>query len=213
MDGTLYSFDEKNETEFTTSKFGTQIQANCVRFLQERFELSPSAAEDFYNELLSKHAGEVSLALEKYYGVDRGEYFTYTWDLPAEDFLVYNEEVLYALQELSIRVGVLTGAPRVWAERALAFLRIRELFGEAVFTGEPDIRKPNPEAFLQLARFWNLDPSQILAIGDQEHTDILPAKSLGMQTLRIAKQANTEADFSAPDIITAIALLQAKGII
>lgn len=213
MDGTLYSFDEGNESQFTSSQFGKQIQANCIRFFEERFSLTSDDAESMYQNLSNRYNGEVSLAVEKEFGIDRSEYFAFTWNLVAEEFIISNELLLPTLQELTIRSGVLTAAPKVWAEKTLAFLQIRQLFGEALFTGDPDVRKPNPEAFLQLAQFWNLEPSQILSIGDQEQTDILPAKSLGMQTLRIAAQAETQADFMASDIITAIALLKEKGII
>lgn len=213
MDGTLYSFDERNESQFTSSQFGKQIRANCVRFFEERFGLSSHDAESMYQDLSERYNGEVSLAVEKEFGIDRSEYFAFTWNLVAEEFIATNELLLPTLQKLSVLSGVLTAAPKVWAERALTFLQIRQLFGEAIFTGDPDVRKPNPEAFLQLARFWDLKPSQILSIGDQEETDILPAKSLGMQTLRIATQAETEADLMAADIITAIALLKEKGII
>ena len=213
MDGTLYSFDEENESQFTSSRFGKEIRANCIRFFKERFSLTSDDAEDMYQDLSRRYNGEVSLAVEKEFGIDRSEYFVFTWNLEAEEFIDTNELLLPTLQELTIRSGVLTAAPRVWAEKALAFLQIRTLFGDALFTGDPNIRKPDPEAFQQLARFWKLKPSQILAIGDQEQTDILPAKSLGMHTLRIATQAETEADYMAPDIITAIALLKEKGII
>lgn len=213
MDGTLYSFDERNESQFTSSRFGREIKANCILFFKERFNLSLNDAESIYQDLNRRYNGEVSLAVEKECGIDRSEYFAFTWNLVAEEFITTNELLFPTLQELTILSGVLTAAPRVWAERALAFLQIRQLFGDALFTGDPDIRKPNPEAFLQLAQFWNLEPSQILSIGDQEQTDILPAKSLGMQTLRIATQAETKSDFIAPDIIAAIALLKEKGII
>lgn len=213
MDGTLYSFDEGNESQFISSRFGKEIRANCIRFFKERFSLSSDDAESTYEDLSRKYNGEVSLAVEKEFGIDRSEYFAFTWNLVAEEFIATNELLLPTLQELTILSGVLTAAPRVWAEKALVFLQIRKLFGDALFTGDPDIRKPDPEAFQQLARFWNLEPSQILSIGDQEQTDILPAKSLGMQTLRIATQAETEADLMAADIITAIALLKKKGII
>lgn len=213
MDGTLYSFDERSESQFISSKFGKQIRTNCILFFKERFSLSSQDAENMYQDLSNKYNGEVSLAIEEQFGIDRSEYFAFTWDLVAEEFVSTNELLLPTLEQLTVFSGVLTAAPKVWAEKVLTFLNIRQLFGKALFTGDPDIRKPNPEAFLQLATFWNLDPSQILAVGDQEKTDVLPAKSLGMKTLRIAHKAETVADLMAPDIITAIALLKEKGII
>jgi putative hydrolase of the HAD superfamily len=101
----------------------------------------------------------------------------------------------------------------VWAERVLQFLQIRQLFGQALFTGDPDIRKPSPEAFQQLADHWQLEPSQIVAIGDQEKTDILPAKTLGMLTVRIANQVESEADFQAPNVLAALEILKQEGIL
>ena len=172
MDGTLYSFDEGNESQFTSSRFGKEIRANCTRFFEERFSLTSDDAESMYQDLNRRYKGEVSLAVEKEFGIDRSEYFAHTWNLVAEEFIAANELLLPTLQELTVLSGVLTAAPKVWAEKALTFLQIRQLFGDALFTGDPDIRKPNPEAFLQLAQFWNLEPGQILSIGDQEKTDI-----------------------------------------
>ena len=213
MDGTLYSFDEKDESQFRSSEFGKEIWGNCIRFFVERFKISIPEAEKMYQDFNDRYNGEVSSGLEKELGVNRSEYFSFTWNLPVEKYVAHNQDLVRTLQELSIQSGVLTAAPKIWADKALNFLQIRNFFGEALFTGDPDIRKPNPQAFLQLANFWALKPEQILSIGDQERTDILPAQSLGMKTLRIAKQAETQADFSAPNVIAAIALLKEKGII
>lgn len=213
MDGTLYSFDEKAETHFSSSQFGKKIKANCLKFFEEKLVLSPKNALSKYRDLDVRYSGEISLALEKEFGIDRSEYFDCTWNLAAESFIVPNQHLFKKLQEVTVQKGVLTAAPKVWAEKALHFLGVRELFGTALFTGDPDVRKPNPAAFLQLAEFWGLEPTQMLSIGDQEATDILPAKSLGMRTVRIAKQTTSSADFVAPDVIAALTLLQQKGII
>jgi len=213
MDGTLYSFDDGNETQFTSSEFGRQIQLNCIRFFEINFGLSPNEAELLFQDFNMRYNGEVSFGVEKEFGIDRSEYFDFTWNLPVGRFITKSPVLVQTLQTLAVQSGVLTAAPKVWAEKVLSFLQIRGLFAEALFTGDLTVHKPDQQAFLQLAQFWNLEPTAILAIGDQEKTDILPAKSLGMQTLRIAKRADTQADFMAPDIITAIALLKERGII
>jgi len=213
MDGTLYKFDQRDESNFISSNFGEQIYANCVRFFEERFSLTKEEAVAKYQELSQKYAGEVSIAVEKEYGIDRSEYFAFTWDLKVEDFIEFTTEVRELLSSLALNIGILTAAPKVWAERVLTFLQVKELFKEAVFTGDPDLRKPNPQAFQQLADFWGLNPEEIISIGDQEQSDILPAKSLGMTTVRIAKNVETEADFQAVDLLEAIAILKNEGII
>jgi HAD superfamily hydrolase (TIGR01509 family) len=220
IDGTLYPLDDKDESDIRTSKLGKTIESNCIRYFQNQFKLEAEAAKAIFIDLRERYKGQVSLAVEKEFGLSRSEYFAFTWDFPVQDFVDKNVELVKSLQQLSIQAGILTAAPKVWAERVLEFLQIRTIFGEVVFTGDPDIRKPNPQAFQQVADFLKLDPTQILAVGDQEETDILPAKSLGMKTLRIAgqgqsnsKTVSTQADFIAPDIVTALKLLKKKGII
>lgn len=211
LDGTLYSFDEKSENTFSASAFGQQIYANCIAFLQERLELNESEATQRYKEFSNKYHREVSLALECEYEIPRSEYFAATWSLEPKNYLTFRSQLPLVLAKLDVRKGVLTAAPRVWATPALQFLEIQDFFGEAVFTGDPDTRKPQPAAFLQLAQYWDLPPENILAIGDQEWSDIAPAKSVGMQTLRIGKNTQTQADYLASDVLSALALLQAEG--
>ncbi len=213
MDGTLYSFDDKEESSFRTSAFGKTVLANCVRFFEEKCQISQAEAESLFHNLHQKYNGEVSLAVEKEFGISRNEYFSFTWDVPAHTFVAPNQALVQGLSELSVPAAVLTAAPKIWADRAITRLGLHNFFGDAIFTGDHDVRKPQSEAFLQVSRFWDLKPHHILAIGDQEATDILPAKSIGMKTLRIAKRAKTEADFIAPDVLSALQKLKKEGIL
>lgn len=213
IDGTLYPLDDRDQSEYSSSKLGGQIHANCERFFQEKLGFDTKLAKEKYQELRERYNNEVSLAVEKEFGVNRSEYFKFTWDLKVDDIVQENEALTSLLAKLKIKTGILTSAPKIWAQKVLKHLGVFELFDGAIFTGEPDIRKPNPLAFKQLADLWSLDPVNILAVGDQEHTDILPAKSLGMMTARIARNASTEADFIAPDLVMLIELLKKKKIL
>src|SRR3989344_9433718 len=44
LDGTLYSFDNAQETTFTTSRFYTEIKKNAYAFFQQRYGIEESAA-------------------------------------------------------------------------------------------------------------------------------------------------------------------------
>jgi FMN phosphatase YigB (HAD superfamily) len=213
MDGTLYSFDNAVSQTFAASKLRNQIRENCVRFFEKRFSLTPDKALAMLQDLDDRYPEGTSLAVEKEYGVDRYEFFEQTWNILPDTLIAKNELLLPALQRLQIPVGVLTAAPRIWADKALAFLEIDQIFSNAVFTGEPDIRKPNSLAFQQLVDFWKLPPTEILAIGDQEESDIIPAKSLGMMTLKVGAMSASSADFQAENVVSAIELLQTKGLI
>lgn len=213
MDGTLYSFDKKNESHFSSSNFGKQIHANCVDFFKDEFKLSAENAMSLYQDFRTRHNDEVSLGLEKERGIDRSKYFEATWNLNPSEFMEKNNELVLVLSSLTIKTGILSAAPKVWVDSVLKFLEISHFFDPAIFTGDPNIRKPDPQAFQQLADLWGIDPEKIIAIGDQEATDIIPAKSLGMKTVRIGKNTETEADFIASNAIQAIALLKQEGIL
>jgi len=213
MDGTLYSFDKAQAGVFTASRFGQSIHNNCVQFFADKFALNSDQAEKMYLDFKQRYNGEVSLGLEQEQGIPRAEYFSRTWDLDPAEFILLDEKLVQAIGLLTIKTGVLSAAPRVWVDRVLEFMQLRQIFEPAVFTGDPDIRKPHPQAFLQLAEWWQLDPSTVVSIGDQEETDIVPAKTLGMTTVRIGKEVPTTADFSAGTILEALALLKNEGIL
>lgn len=213
MDGTLYTFDKGEASVFAKSRFGSQIHNNCIAFFETRFGLSKKEAEAMYLDLKTRNNGEVSLAVEREFGISRQEYFAQTWDLDPSEFMETSQELVETIAALNVKSGILSAAPKVWVERVLNFLQLSSIFGEAIFTGDPDIRKPNPKAFEQLATFWQLSPQAILAIGDQEETDILPARSLGMMTARVGKDLNTSADLRADNITILLNDLRQKELI
>ena len=57
-----------------------------------------------------------------------------------------------------------------------------------------------------------IKPNRLISIGDQERTDILPAQTLGMLTVRIGGN-DTNADFLASDIPDAINQLKKEGLL
>lgn len=213
MDGTLYPLDRGRNSVFANSLFRKRIHNNAIRFFRSQFNLSESDAVAAYTDIITRFKGEVSLGVERELGVPRDKYFASTWDMDPEDFVEPQEGLVESLSALTINTGILSAAPRVWVNKVLDFLNVRQLFEPGIFTGDPDIRKPSPLAFQQIAEFWNLPPNAIISVGDQDETDILPAKSLGMLTVRIGRDVETKADFLAPDAISAIALLKKEGII
>ncbi len=57
------------------------------------------------------------------------------------------------------------------------------------------------------------DPQLIFSIGDQERTDVIPAKDAGMKTILIGKSEESVADIVVPDLISAITVLRKKGVL
>ncbi len=205
LDGTLYTLDAP---DFKSSRLGQKVKKNIALFLKDKFGDDEVQAMARYHEIKERYGENFSIAIEKGYGIPRSEYFSFTWNIEAAAYVRRVGNVARALQSLTVRSGILTAAPRIWADRVLEFLEIKDLIGQAIFTGEPDVRKPSSLAFQQFVDYWDIPASKIIAIGDQEESDILPANKLGMTTVRIGNDSTSSADFQAPDVIQALAVLK-----
>lgn len=168
MDGTLYSLGKG----FAHSTLLADIMSRISHFFQNRLGLTESEAQAEYERLKTLFRGEVSLAVEHEYGIDRFEYFAQTWNCQPEKHVAPNPKLSVDLYEFSGRAAILSAAPRVWVQAVLAHLRVEEIFNPLIFTGEPNIRKPNPEAFRQVSTALQAAPQMTFSIGDQETTDM-----------------------------------------
>lgn len=183
LDGTLYTFDKSKDVGFFSSKFYESIKENAYKFLQERLQTDLEEAKKIYDTIKEDFDGELSLGLETRYGINRYEWFESTWNLDPANFIKQtNMKPLFDL--LDTDIVILTAAPRAWASLALDYLGLGE-YQTRLFTGEPDVRKPNPEAFKQICDSVGICPEKSISVGDQVTSDILPAKSLGMKTILV----------------------------
>lgn len=211
MDGCLYAF-AGGAPSFSRSPFGERVRQNITKFFQEQLGYAPDRSLEAYRTFQRKYDGEVSLGVEKEHGIPRARYFATTWDLQPSEFITHDPRLSQVIGNLSIRRGVLSSAPKIWVDRTLKHLGVDRDF-DPIYTGELRIRKPQPAAFRQFMKAWKLQAAQIIAIGDQEETDILPAQSIGMRTMRIGRDVKTKADFAAHDIMSGLQLLQEEGIL
>lgn len=214
MDGCLYPLDRGSGKSFSESKLGQMIKANELIFIQEHFAVSEKEARIISENLNDHYDGHLSLALEYEHGIPRETFFSKAWDLRPAEFIDRQPHLPKTLENLSIRAGLLTAAPEVWAARVLDHLSVQPFFGTHILYGDQDVRKPNPQAFQQIADMLGVDPRSIISIGDQEYSDIVPAQTLGMLTVRIgANTASSNADFLAEDIYDAIHQLTEAGLL
>ena len=139
-------------------------------------------------------------------------FFDETWNLDPSEFIIPEPGVREALEQIDVERALLSAAPRVWVDRVLGFMGVADVFGDRIFTGEPDIRKPSPLAFQQILDAVDIEAKYAVSIGDQEYTDIVPARSIGMRALRIGS-GETEAEFSASSVNQAIATLKKGGLL
>lgn len=205
LDGTLYKLPIGG---FGRSRLYEDIRKKAYKYIGSSLEVDSNEAASLYEYILEKYDGEVSLGLETEYGMDRYDYFGSTWNLDPANYI----EPAQAIEEMTRFTGnalLLTAAPRVWAERALGYLGLTSIFDDLIITGEPDIRKPDPAVFRQAASLLGTFPENIISVGDQNYSDILPAKNLGMTTILIGGDRQ-DADFKADDLADAINIIKEK---
>lgn len=212
MDGCLYPFDRGSGNTFGDSQFGQSIKAQELFFIQDQLGVDAETAKTINRDLKARYNHHLSLALEYEHDIPRELFFNATWDLQPAHFIDKQPRLSSALSELPVPSGLLTAAPKVWATRVLEYLGVDSHFGTRILCGDQDVRKPDPRAFQQVADMLEIKPNRLISIGDQERTDILPAQTLGMLTVRIGGN-DTNADFLASDIPDAINQLKKEGLL
>jgi len=213
MDGTLYRFDRGQGDMFTASRFYADLRENIYAFFVDRLGIQKSEAIAQYERIKKKYRGEVSLGVEQEFGINRYDYFGNTWNMDPGGYIEKDADLPVVLDSLKGRLALLTAAPRVWAVNVLAFLEIEDAFEGNIFTGEPDIRKPSPLVFQAVADRLGTTPPYIFSIGDQEQSDIIPAKAIGMRGVLIGSLPESIADYQASNVKLAIETLQKEGFV
>lgn len=212
LDGTLYDLDGVPGTRFGASRFCADLMSNTRVFICDKLNVSPNNALSIFNQIMESYSGELSLGLEKEYGIDRYDLFNSTWNQPPEKYIGANPNLVNMLSPYIGRAVLLSAAPKVWVDRVLDYLEIANVFGDQIFTGEPNLRKPNPEIFQHIAEKIGTETEKCLSIGDQNHTDIIPAKSIGMQTALIGPDL-LDADFSATSLKGILEIIKERKLI
>ena len=123
--------------------------------------------------------------MAKRYGITRREFFDIVWNINPKKIIRNSKFQVKAIRDIAKqykKLFLLTGAPRVWMENVLGFLKLEDLF-ERKYHGEMFEKKD--EIFKTLAN--EFDPKTILSVGDQFETDLKPAQELGIKTLLVQK--------------------------
>ena len=209
LDGTFYQFAPGGNITFHQSSFYSDLKRRIGEFIMGELGIDQMAAAKIISEIDEKFNGELSIGFERTYGIDRYKYYEATWRCDPKTYIATNTKLAGEMFAFKGRSLLLTAAPRSWATKVLRHLNIEEIFGDNIITGEPDIRKPDPKVFEQAAAKLGVHPKNIVSVGDQNHSDILPAKSLGMTTLIVGPHKQ-DADHQATDIFEAITILKEK---
>jgi len=91
------------------------------------------------------------------------------------------------LSRLGIKVGVFSDYP---PDLKLKALGIGGRFSLVLCATDPDIErfKPHPRGFLVASQRWQLDPSEVLVVGDRPDADAAGAAAAGMPCVIVGKR-------------------------
>jgi putative hydrolase of the HAD superfamily len=81
--------------------------------------------------------------------------------------------------------AIVSNGQRSFSEREMRYFGLYDLFKFVVFSSDFGHKKPDPRIFLEAARRLELEPEEILCIGDNFDNDIVPAAKLGMTAMHI----------------------------
>lgn len=107
---------------------------------------------------------------------------------------------LFMIKTASIPKVLVTNGDKAQAIRKLKKLHLLDYFS-AIFTAEEFAAKPNPAIFNAALETLNCAPEDALMIGDDELTDIAPAKRLGMHTFQVSINKQNQSLLNALSLI------------
>ncbi len=125
-----------------------------------------------------------------------------------ESYLVLYPHVRRTLTELlrrGIRLAVLSDAPALQAWLRLHHLALHHLFEFVITFDDTRVRKPSPDGFRKALDLLQMDPAEVVMVGDWPERDMVGASRLGMRTV-FARYGDTKgvvesgADFDISDI-------------
>jgi putative hydrolase of the HAD superfamily len=98
------------------------------------------------------------------------------------------------LSRLGVKLGVLSDYP---ADLKLKALGIGGRFSVVLCAADPEVGrfKPDPRGFLVAAARWQLDPSEVLVVGDRPDADAAGAAVAGMPCVIVGNRHQSSGDF------------------
>jgi FMN phosphatase YigB (HAD superfamily) len=187
MDGTLYELDGENKG-FKNSSLSRAIFINAVEFVKKQ-EVCTEEEANRILQIASEDEIGISQYLSERYNITRNDYFNQVWNINPDGIIKNYESTSNFLSNRNNdkKRILLTSAPPVWAKQVLRFLGVEKYFQE-VITGDQYGTKQ--EIFAMIAGRYK--PENVLSVGDQLETDILPAQKYKFKTFQVTGPSDLE---------------------
>jgi len=193
IDDTLYSTTEFAEQARRNSiramiQLGLDVEADvALRELREIVAEFSSNYDRHYEKLLARLPADALGGVNPALLVASGVVAYHETKFRQLRLFPDAEEALAALHlKTELRLGVLTeGLSVKQAEKILRLDIYRYLDSASIFISEQvGISKPNPKLYLHALGVLDLDAPEVMYVGDNPVNDIVPAREVGMVTVR-----------------------------
>lgn len=185
LDGTLYDFWGAS---FSGSKLGIEVKRQYFLKIEQHQLGDP---DHTYREMIDTELETgvwISQQLADKLWTTRWNILQIIWwEISPNDIIeniVSTQKIIPILKEEGKSLFLVTAAPRVWAVKALEFIAIKHYFDE-ILTLE-DYWHNKQEAFVKIRTKTGIASKDLISIGDQIHSDIIPARALWMQSLLVS---------------------------
>lgn len=184
LDGTLYKMKGGS---FSNSKLHKKISENAIKYIKTKLKISKHEAENILKEVVHEYGENISIALEKKYGLNRYDYFDYVWNVKPKSYINKSKDIENILIRLNkdYEFLLISDSPKIWIINVLKALGIDTFFKGKILSGEGNKRKIFGNRYDDILNKYNIVPSDVIVVGDQEDTDIVPAKKIGLKTIFI----------------------------
>jgi putative hydrolase of the HAD superfamily len=161
------------------------IKDRIELYMQIQLKLNPHEIPVIRKTLFTKY-GTTMRGLQQVYGIDERDYLKFVHDVPVEEFLNPDQELLELLQTIEGEKYIFTNADTAHAERVLRRLGIFECFTSTIdILALSPFCKPQKEAFTRALESAKVDePCHCLMIDDSTANTIM-ARSLGMKSILV----------------------------
>ncbi len=200
LDGTLYRF---RNGSFSGSGLQKIILRNALKFIRKKLKKTKKEAEKILDDIKNKYGEDISIAIEKEYGILRREYFDFVWNVDAHQIIEGEENTKKILKKLNKKYEFLlvSDGAYVWIQNALKELGVENLFEGKILSGDGNKRKSLGNRFTEISERYSFLPKNIVVVGDQEKTDIIPAKKLGFKTIFVNEnRISNDADINLKNL-------------
>ena len=157
---------------------GMIIQRSAAR--SRIFEIYESKGWE-YQEVLDDFIKENTGAVD--YKILAGGIVAYKKAKEASLILYPNvSSTLISLSKLGLKLGVVSDAPSREAWVRICSVNLHHIFDAVVTFDDTGEHKPSPKPFNKVSKLLDIQPQNLLMIGDWPERDVIGAKKLGMKT-------------------------------